>query len=63
LLWGPYFWGDGTTPRKSDKLIWERGDLAGDGTHPSQSGREKVANMLLTFFKTDPLASTWFVKK
>ena len=63
LLWGPYFWGDGTTPRKSDKLIWERKDLASDGTHPSQSGREKVANMLLTFFKDDPLASTWFVKK
>lgn len=63
LLWGPYFWGDGITPRHSDKLIWERKDLAGDGTHPSQSGREKVANMLLTFFKTDPLANTWFVKK
>jgi hypothetical protein len=63
LLWGPYLWGDGTTPRQSDQLIWERKDLAGDGTHPSQSGREKVANMLLTFFKTDPLASTWFVKR
>ena len=63
LLWGPYFWGDGTTPRQSDKLIWERKDLAGDGTHPSQSGREKVANMLLAFFKADPLASKWFVKK
>jgi len=63
LLWGPYFWGDGTTPRKSDKLIWERKDLAGDGTHPSQSGKQKVADMLLTFFKTDPLASGWFVQK
>jgi len=63
LLWGPYFWGDGTTPRKSDKLVWERKDLAGDGTHPSESGRQKVADMLLTFFKTDPLASEWFVQK
>jgi hypothetical protein len=63
LLWGPYFWGDGTTPRKSDGLIWERKDLAGDGTHPSQSGRQKVAEMLLTFFKSDPLASAWFVQK
>jgi len=62
LLWGPYFWADGTTPRKSDKLIWERKDLANDGTHPSQRGREKVADMLLTFFKTDPQAKTWFVK-
>jgi hypothetical protein len=63
LLWGPYFWGDGTTPRKSDGLIWERKDLAGDGTHPSQSGRQKVADMLLKFFKSDPLAASWFVTK
>jgi hypothetical protein len=63
LLWGPYFWGDGMTPRKSDGLIWERTDLAGDGTHPSDSGRRKVANMLLSFFKADEGAKTWFGKK
>ncbi len=63
LLWGPYFWADGTTPRKSDNLVWERADLGPDGTHPSTSGRQKVAEMLLKFFKEDPLAKTWFVKK
>jgi len=62
LLWGPYFWADGTTPRKSDGLVWERKDLGGDGTHPSDSGREKVAKMLLEFFKTDSDAATWFTK-
>lgn len=62
LLWGPYLWADGTTARKSDGLIYERKDLAGDGTHPSDSGREKVAGMLLKFFKTDANAKTWFVK-
>jgi hypothetical protein len=62
VLWGPYLWADGTTPRKTDGLVWERQDLAGDGTHPSQSGRKKVADMLLHFFKDDSLARTWFVK-
>jgi hypothetical protein len=64
LLWGPYLWADGLTPRKSDGLVWERNDLvAADGTHPSPSGRQKVADQLLRFFKTDPYAKTWFVKK
>jgi len=57
LLWGPYLWGDGVTPRQSDGLVWGRKDLIErDGIHPSESGCEKVAQMLLKFFKTDPLA-------
>ena len=40
-----------------------RTDLVADGVHPSPGGRQKVAEMLLGFFKTDPLAATWFVKK
>lgn len=62
LLWGPYLWADGTNPRKSDRLVWNSSDFAGDGVHPSASGREKVARLLLEFFKTDPLAKTWFVR-
>jgi hypothetical protein len=62
LLWGPYFWADGMTPRKSDGLVWERTDLGGDGTHPSEAGRQKVAELILKFFKTDENAKTWFVK-
>jgi len=62
LLWGPYLWGDGMTPRKSDDLIWRHEDLAADGTHPSNSGRQKVAEMLLKFFKTDPTTKAWFLE-
>lgn len=59
---GPYFWGDGTTPRKADKIVWERADFANDGVHPSDSGRKKVADMLLQFFKSDQVTKEWFVK-
>ena len=63
LLWGPYLWGGGTTPRKADGLMWNREDLGGDGTHPSASGRQKVATLLLEFFTTDPTAKPWFTGK
>lgn len=60
LLWGPYLWGDGTTPRKADGLVWNEADFAKDGTHPSESGRDKVAQMLQKFFKADPYVGKWF---
>ncbi|HZA41192.1 MAG TPA: hypothetical protein VFA00_11265 [Actinomycetota bacterium] len=60
LAWGPYLWADGMEER-SDGLIWECDDLADDGTHPSESGKQKVAEMLLDFLKTAPTAKSWFV--
>jgi hypothetical protein len=35
--------------------------LGPDGTHPSQSGREKVAKQLMNFFSTDSTARIWFL--
>ena len=60
LGWGPYLWADGLVPR-SDGLTWLCSDFQSDGTHPSTSGRQKVAQMLLDFFKTDPTAKGWFL--
>lgn len=62
LAWGPYLWADGVKARQ-DGLVYLRQDLGPDGTHPSMSGREKVARQLLDFMKKDPTARTWFVKK
>ncbi len=63
LLWGPYLWADGITPRQSDQLVYTRDDLAADGTHPSRAGQDKVAKVMLEFYKNDPLAKGWFVGK
>jgi len=61
VAWGPYLWANGETVR-SDGLFNVRGDFADDGTHPSPSGRRKVANLLLEFLKTDETAKIWFLQ-
>ncbi|MBC8646684.1 MAG: hypothetical protein H7X85_05945 [Thermoanaerobaculia bacterium] len=58
--WSAYLWANGTTPR-SDGLVWLVSDLAADGTHPSQSGRQKVGTLLLAFFKSDSTSRPWFL--
>jgi len=60
LAWGPYLWADGTNPR-SDGLTWTVDDLTEDCTHPADSGKDKVANQLLAFYKSDPAAQAWFL--
>ena len=61
LAWGPYLWADGTRAR-FDGLAWACADFGDDGTHPSGSGRRKVARMLLDFLHSDETARPWFVK-
>lgn len=60
LLWGPYLWADGGSERKLDGLVWNRSDFGPDGVHPSDSGRQKVANLLLDFLSKDDRAKPWF---
>jgi hypothetical protein len=62
LLWGPYVWTDGEKGRKLDNLVWHKDDTRQDGTHPSESGQEKMGQMLVRFFTTDPTAKPWFTK-
>ena len=60
LSWGAYLWIDGVNPR-SDGMIWRPEDLAPDCTHPSSDGRQKAAQMLLDFFKSDTTTG-WFTR-
>lgn len=63
ILWGPYIWADGLSAR-SDGFTWLCSDLESDFIHPSPTGGvPKVADQLLAFFKTDPTAIPWFLKK
>lgn len=59
LLWGPYLWANGPTPR-ADGLTWPIADIEGDRVHPSPSGEQKVARLLAEFFATDPTAAPWW---
>lgn len=60
LVWGPYLWAAGETPRAADGLTWARDDFRADGVHPSPRGRRKVAELLLEFLATDATARPWF---
>jgi hypothetical protein len=59
LCWGTYNWANGTIA-SSDGLKWEcPTDFNADGTHPSLTGRQKVAARLLNFLNSDSTAC-WY---
>ncbi len=62
LSWGPYLWIDGLEVR-SDGMQWLCNDVsASDFIHPSNNGVAKVGAQLQAFFKTDPLARSWYLR-
>lgn len=63
LAWGPYLWASDGIPRAGDGLTWQVSDLAADGTHPSQSGQQKVGTLLLQFLKNEITARSWFLSQ
>jgi hypothetical protein len=60
IAWGSYLWTNGAAGR-SDGLKWSTSDVQSDGTHPSQSGQQKVGALLLAFLKSDSTARPWFL--
>jgi hypothetical protein len=65
ILWGPYLWCDGLRPR-SDGLIWTCCEPTSDvynNPHPEASGAQKCADQIYVFFKTDPTATPWCLRK
>ena len=62
VIWGPYLWACGDTPRKFDGMAWSEDDVRADRLHPNEAGTKKTTTLLLDFFKTDVGASRWFLK-
>jgi hypothetical protein len=62
VLWGPYLWAQGNSPRKLDGLTWTPNDVRPDRLHPNESGSRKTTTLLLNFFKTNEATGKWFLK-
>jgi len=63
VAWGPYYWGNGMTPRP-EGLVWTCQDVLPDGTHPTTpTGVQKVADEMLNFFLTSETVTPWFLSQ
>lgn len=62
VLWGPYLWARGDSPRKLDGLTWTRNDVRPDQLHPNEAGSGKTTTLLLNFFKSTEGPARWFLR-
>lgn len=62
VLWGPYLWACGNSPRKLDGMRWTLDDVRGDRLHPNENGCKKTTALLLNFLKTNEGSRQWFLK-
>jgi len=62
VLWGPYLWARGNSPRKLDGLVWTESSVRADRLHPNEAGTRKTTAHRLNFFKTNEGTSRWFLK-
>lgn len=63
IAWGPNEWADGVNANHYDSLYWDcEEDFLpdGGGYHLTNAGRDKEANLIMTFFKTSLLTKKWF---
>ena len=61
MSWGAYTWANGLMPR-ADGMAWTCQDLMPDGTHVNDpNGRQKEANLMMQFFKSDSTTVPWFL--
>ena len=63
VLWGPYLWACGNSPRKLDGMVWLENDVRADRLHPNEAGCKKTTALLLEFLKTDTGARRWVLAK
>ncbi len=61
LLWGPYLWTNGESPR-DDGFTWKADYFGEQAIHPSQSGRERFAELFVEFLHTNELAKPWYTR-
>lgn len=61
IIWGPYFWTQGDKARK-DGYNFSKDLVTGDGIHPNEAGKIKVAKDILDFWKNDAVSQLWFLE-